>query len=120
MLKDLAKRKWFVPLIIFLLGIIAISAFTEQEKKNTTQSLEQQIEELCNSIYGVSNSKVMITYAAVPVSSFGKQQGNERQVLGIAVICNGGGNPNVQLTIHELLKTLFQVSSKQITISERK
>jgi hypothetical protein len=120
MLKALAKKKWFVPAILILLGIIALSAFTEREPSDTTKSLEEQLEELCNNVRGVSDAKVMITYAAVPASVFDRQKGSEQSILGIAVICNGGGNPHVQLTILEIIKTLFQISSTQITISERK
>lgn len=120
MLKNLAKKKWFVPLILFLLGIIALSAFTEREPQKSTVTLEQQLEEMCNNLRGVSNAKVMITYAAVPVSAFDRQKGSEQTILGIAVICNGGDNPSVQLSIYNLIKTLFQIPGTQITISERK
>lgn len=107
--------------MILMFLIVAIPAF--QGKNNTDNedlSVENKIEELCDSVYGVSDSKVVITYeVAKEVSMFDNKKEHGR-ILGIAVLCKGGGNPDIQLKLQEMLKSLFQVSSTQITIGERK
>lgn len=116
--KRLGGQKWFFPLVLLLLAVIALSSFVRPptEEKLTE---EQQIEEMCNAIKGVSNAKVMITYQALPVGTFLSEKQSQREILGIAVLCNGGESPEVRLAIHRLLETLFQLSSTRITVSAR-
>ena len=119
-IKTLAKQKWFVPLILVLLAAFAASSFLPpQETTVESVTLETQIEDLCNSLEGVSNAKVMITYRSVPTATFFSTDQQKDEILGIAVLCNGGDNPYVQLSIHRLLETLFQISSTQITVSKK-
>jgi len=123
MIQEIAKRKWFVPLVLFILLIIGVTSFAdknESKAEDLTASTNKQVEDLCNSVPGVSDAKVMITYTSVPAGTFKKNQIENFSIRGIAVVCKGGDDPNVQLTLHELLETLFQLSSTQITISERK
>lgn len=120
MSEKLAKKRWFVPLILFLLMIIAVPSLgileTDEQGSITT---EQQLEEMCNLVRGVSNAKVMITYEAKAVSSFIGASGGEEKISGIAVVCDGGGEPAVQLALYEMLNALFGISSTRITVSER-
>ena len=117
-MKEIARQKWFVPLVLFLLAAVAVSSFLMPGgEKTDTITLETQIEEMCNALTGVSDAKVMLTYRAVPASNFFSAQSGGEEILGIAVLCKGGDDPNVQLSIHQLLKTLFQISSTQITVS---
>ena len=116
-----AKSKWFVPIIMLIMVIIAVApTFLSGDTQSSDEiSAERKIEELCDSVYGVKDSKVVITYEeAKTVSIFGgeKEQG---RIMGIAVLCKGGSNPNIQLKLQELLQALFQIPSTRITICER-
>ncbi len=117
-LKKVAESKLFVPIIIFIMVLIALSSLNSTKSSRTAViSPEKQLEELCNAVEGVKNAKVMITYQnSESISVFESNQTSKIQ--GIAVICEGGKNPNVQLKLHELLKALFGISSTQITVSE--
>lgn len=122
MIQNLAKQKWFVPGILFLLLLIAIPSITDigtESPDHSETSTERQLEELCNTVRGVSNAKVMITYEAKPTASLMGYGDSQESILGIAVVCDGGSDSNVQLALYELLETLFQLSSTRITISER-
>ena len=120
-MNSFAKSKWFIPIIILLMLLIVIApTFFGSDVQNSEEiSAERKIEELCDSVYGVKDSKVVITYEeAKMVSIFGgeKEQG---RIRGIAVLCKGGSNPDIQLKLQELLQALFQIPSTRITICER-
>lgn len=120
-IKKLAESKWFVPCIIFVLLLLALSSLIEDSDKedDLSPTTEKQLEEMCNAVEGVKNAKVMITYEAVEAASFFENSDKIRRIQGIAIVCEGGSDPNVQLKLHCMLKALFGVSSTQITVSER-
>ena len=118
----LAKKKWFVPLVIFLMLIIALSALEDSGTNSGTTkeaSVSEELESLCNSVAGVRNAKVMITYEAETVSVFYSGSSAPRKIIGIAVVCDGGNDPAVQLSLHRLIRSLFDVSSTRITVTQR-
>ena len=119
--KKLAESKWFVPCIIFIMLLLALSSLIEDRDKPDDLSLttEKQLEEMCNAVEGVKNAKVMITYEAVEAATFFESSDKIRRIQGIAIVCEGGSTPDVQLKLHCMLKALFGVSSTQITVSER-
>ena len=114
----LAKKKWFVPAVIFILLVIALSSFADGGENNADISTEKRLEEMCNSIRGVSNAKVMITYEPKSVSTFGNY-GDEARILGVAVVCDGGERPDTKLALYEMIEALFNVRSTRITVSGR-
>ena len=64
-IQSIAKKKWFIPVIIALMVTIGLSSITEKSVTiDTLETIttEQQIEALCNSLDGVENSKVMLSY----------------------------------------------------------
>lgn len=118
----LAKKKWFVPLVLLLMLIIALTSFADfspKSEENTALTMEEQLESLCNSVNGVQNAKVMITYEAVQVSAWNSAGSSPEKILGVAVVCDGGNDPAVQLTLHNMIKALFGISANRITISQR-
>lgn len=115
----LAGKRWFVPLVLALLALIAISAFTEGGENKKTLSTEERLENICNLVKGVSNAEVMIFYEPVAVGNFmGKTAANEK-ISGIAIVCEGGDSPAVQLALYEMLGSLFDIKSTRITVSDR-
>ena len=115
--KMLGEKKWFVPLIIILfIALLSSSLFNESEEK-IEYNEEKALEELCNSIYGIENTKVMITYETVSISTFASGQ-STKKINGIAVVCNGGSNPKLVLQLHEMIKSLYDIPSTRISVSE--
>lgn len=111
-------------------------------------ALKDELEQTIGKIKGVGRTKVMITYDGTPESVYasdssehtrgdelkrdGKHiiidKGNTEdglllkeiypRVTGVAVVCEGGGNPTVKNEITLMLKALFNISSNSISISE--
>ncbi|MBR5539343.1 MAG: hypothetical protein IKU61_05530 [Clostridia bacterium] len=119
-MSNLAKKKWFVPLIIITLAAIAVSSLFEKDNgiNSEVQSTEQKLEEMCNLVKGVSNARVMITYEKQAIEAFGYDKGEEK-ISGIAIACNGGEDPSVKLALYELVDALFNIKSTRISVSQR-
>ncbi len=117
--KKIAGSSFFVPIIIIILIAIAVSSMIDNENKTQSQiTTEKQLEEMCNAITGVGDAKVMITYETVEaVIAFENKKQNI--IKGVAVVCEGGGNPDIQLKLYEMIKALFGLPSTRITVSER-
>lgn len=109
---------------------------------------KDELEKIIGEISGVGRVKVMITYECSRESIFasdvtehteenGKKisseyiivdSGSEEEglllkeifpkVLGVAVVCEGGGNPTVKNEITMMIKAVFGISSNNISISE--
>ena len=115
-LQEMAKKKWFVPIIIIILFLISISSWSgTSESKESSLS----IKEICMAISGAENATVMITYEKYDTETFWSGSSDSSKISGIAVICDGGDDPNIQLKILNALKALFGISSTRITITQR-
>ena len=117
---DLAKKKWFVPLLLFLIFLIALSSLGKREKAvETDLSTEERLAALCNSVKGVSDAEVMITYETTATATFLGRTDTGQSILGVAVVCNGGDDPAIQVVLHELIRSLFSLPSTKISVSGR-
>lgn len=82
--------------------------------------LENRIKTLCESVAGVSDAAVLITldgsigytYCAGELSAV-----SYPAVRGIAVVCRGGDNLQVQKKLIDLLSAAFSVSSAHISVA---
>lgn len=117
---ELAKKKWFVPLLLFLILLIALPSLGKSEKTVETElSTEERLAALCNSVKGVSDAEVMITYETTATSTFLGRTDTGQNILGVAVVCNGGDDPTVKLALYELIRSLFSLPTTQISVSGR-
>lgn len=114
----IAEKKWFVPFIIFIFVILLVFSLSDKRVENNDLSIESSLEDICNSVSGVKNAKVMITYESIEASTFMSNAENKR-IQGVVVVCDGGDNPDIQLRLQEIIRSLFGISSTRITISER-
>ena len=86
-------------------------------------ALERELSTLCAEVKGVGRVSVMITlaegerttYAGSKVSSV-----TPPAVLGAAVVCDGGGDPQTKAELIRLLSALLGIGSNRVTVSERR
>ena len=149
-LKEMIKldKSKLIILIMALTGIslILISSLGGKEKELDTVEytevgfytsyLEGRITDLCNSIYGVSDTKVFLTldtsseyvYQGDGVSDFLILSGDGGEtavklcevyprVRGIAVVCGGGDIPRVKEAITELLSAALGLPTNKIKVA---
>lgn len=116
---ELAHKKWFVPLLLSSIFLIALPAVfgSTADAVQITETEEERLASLCNAVKGVSEVRVMITYEAVPtVSVLGKSEEN-RKICGVAVVCRGGNDPSIQLALHRMLESLYALPSTRVSVS---
>lgn len=108
-----------------------------------TVQLEERLEALISQVDGAGRTRVMVTAAAGEETIYAtdiSEEGGGRQeqhvllgsggssalvettkppqLLGVAVVCEGGGDPAVQLTITQLVQALTDVGASHITVTK--
>lgn len=117
-LKSLPKKNtWMILLLVgILLVVIAIPTKTESKKStldiynDDTQNetdMENRLENLLRQMQGVGEVHTMITYR------------DDKQVEGIVIIAEGGGDAVTVRNITEVVRALFDVDSHKIKVIEK-
>ena len=121
------------------------TGFSESEY---TAMLEQRLEETVSSLYGAGRARVMVTlecdYETVYArdGSYSKDEASSDEkseyiiidssqqedglvlktvtprVRGVAVLCEGGNDPNVKAQVSEMLSALLDLGSNRISVSK--
>lgn len=73
-----------------------------------TDNTEKRLAQLCESIDGVSGVSVMIT----------KDTGGA--VRGVAIVCTGGDDARIRLTLTELAAALFSIPASSVSVAAGK
>ncbi len=100
-----------------------------------TEYLEGKIEEIVQSVGGITDAKVLLTLDCSAEYIYGDSAAdyvilqNDREqeakvlreiyprVRGIAVVCTGGDIPRIQQTVTDLLSAAMGISSSKITVA---
>ncbi len=115
---------------------------TEEALRIYQAELETRIREICSSTAGVSDVRVIVTLAGGFEAVYATEliDGDERyvilgngsnaealllshaapQIIGIGVICRGGGNATVRRELISLLSAAFDLPTNRIYITEAK
>ena len=118
-LKSLPKKNtWMILLLIgILLVVIAIPTKTEPRVNSLSiyddvspneTDMEKRLQSLLQQMQGVGEVHTMITYR------------DDKQVEGIVIIADGGGDAVVVRNITEVVRALFDVDSHKIKVIEKK
>ena len=118
-LKSLPKKNtWMILLLIgILLVVIAIPTKTEPRVNSLSiyddvspneTDMEKRLQSLLQQMQGVGEVHTMITYR------------DDKQVEGIVIIADGGGDAVVVRNIAEVVRALFDVDSHKIKVIEKK
>jgi len=117
-LKSLPKKNtWMILLLIgILLVVIAIPTKTDtkdstlsiyNESNENETDMEKRLQNLLGQMQGVGEVHTMITYR------------DDKQVEGIVIIADGGGDAVIVRNITEVVQALFDVDSHKIKVIER-
>ena len=118
-IKSLPKKNaWMILLLVGrLLVVIAIPTKTEprnsslsiyDETGQEATDMEKRLQNLLQKMQGVGEVHTMITYR------------NDKQVEGIVIIADGGGDAVVVRNITDVVRALFDVDSHKIKVIEKK
>lgn len=118
-LKSLPKKNtWMILLLVGVL-LVVIAIPTKTETKNNSLSIydnselnetdmEKRLQALLQQMQGVGEVHTMITYR------------EDKQVEGIVIIADGGGDAVTVRNITEVVRALFDVDSHKIKVIEKK
>lgn len=127
-----------------------ISANNEERLKEYAKETEQKIADICSKVYGVSNVNVSVyfdhgfeTVYAYDEESKSTTSGTNTEkkyvtigsgsnesmvcivermpnICGIAIVCRGGGNPQIASELINLVSSAFGVPKNKIYVTEAK
>ena len=101
-------------LIIFIAGIVLLVLAGKDTEKDTSlqsslngeTSLELKIRTLCESVDGVSSVNVAVS------------TNGDGEIIGIGIVCRGGGEPKIQRELLSLISAACGIGSNRIFITE--
>lgn len=90
--------------------------------------LAHKIAQMTNALTGASDAVVLVTLDSLPVNSAGStsyfgadtvvKQTTVPDVRGIAVVCHGGNQPDVQLAVISMLTAAFDIPASRVYVGE--
>ncbi len=135
-LAGLKGKKWLLLLLAAGLLLLVIggqmpaSTKTDPEPEETLSDteryrleLEEELTALCRQVAGVGDATVSVTLATGWQYTYsGSRLLSETppRVLGIAVVCTGGGNAAVRAELTALLSSVTAVGTNRIYVSAKK
>lgn len=111
-----------------------------EESSDYAASLEQRLTELIGQMEGAGRTRVMVTLASGGTTQYATdtedtadssrrqhvllgdgglvEQVQTPEVLGVAVVCEGGDDPGLQLAVTELVQALTDAGASHITVTK--
>ena len=123
------KKLWRVGLLIALgIALILISSSLCNEPKESAEALtleeykeklEGELTELCKDVEGVGKCKVFVTFERGEQSTYKGGvviESKPPRILGVTVICEGGGSDYVKREITDMITALFDIGSNRVAV----
>ena len=111
------KKSWALVVALFVGVILLIAGGSSVGKASSSlgdeEKIERRLEELCSSLEGVGECKVMISCETVGKSY--SASGTVR-VQSVVILCRGGGSERVKRELTELVISLYGVGSNRVKI----
>ena len=114
---------------LLLLGVVLLTAASAGAKKETKEAqddlgaygeaLEKRLEALCSQVEGVGRAEVMVTFESGAQAEY---RGSTQiatlppKILGVTVLCTGGGNMEVRANLTDMLGALLGVGASRICV----
>ena len=101
------KQKGGLWILVFAISIGLFLLVFFSGGDNATYQDRDEISELCASVEGVGECRVMITY-------------EEGEPVGIVVVCRGGDSVQVRHRLYEMLSALYGIGANRISVEKMK
>ena len=122
-LKYTRNGKGYLKILLFLsLGVLLI-VFGLSGRGGSADtdisglSEEERVADFCSSLAGVGECRVLITYKTES-DKYGKS--TKEEILGIAVLCDGGDNVAVKERVIDTLTSLYGIGANRISVEKLK
>ena len=119
LLKQLVEGHGYMKIALLIgLGLLLIFFGMGGDTADTSErvdTLETDITELCSSLEGVGQCRVLVTYEE---RSLGYGKGTESVISGIAVVCEGGESVAVKQRVSSVLSSVFGIGANRIRVEK--
>ena len=95
------------------------SADVQNDLESYGTALEARLEALCSQIEGVGRAEVMLTFESGALSEYkGSTQigTSPPKVLGVTVLCTGGGDAEIRAELTGMLSALLGVGASRVSV----
>lgn len=109
-------------LMLFSSKVGSTESAAEDSLSKYKRELEKDLSELCSSIDGVGRCEVRVTFSEgerVEYRGTNKVSETPPKVLGVTVVCDGGGRADVRAAITECMVALFDIGANRIAVERR-
>lgn len=106
--------KIIIPVALGLLLVLA-GRSTDSGEVSVQADTEDEIAALCSSVDGVGRCSVIITYSE-EYGYYGAT--GEREVLGVAIACEGGGSASVRRRLTDMMCALFGIGANRVCVEK--
>lgn len=110
-------------LLLLLAGALGKRPATVSEEISLnaaySRELEERVADLCREVDGVGNCTVMVTLKGKVKRTYSGDHlvyEEPPEVIGVTVVCDGGGRASVKRDLTALLTALFDIGSNRIAI----
>ena len=143
----ISKNRLLFALGIAGLVLLLFSSVTPESKTATAPleaaeayraTLEAEIQEICSSVKGVGNARVLLTLSSTEIAVYEKNESASGEtialsggdgvllcyrmpeVAGVSVVCTGGGEPTVKQELTALLCRSLDLPSTKVHVAPLK
>ena len=109
-------------LMLFSSKVGSTESAAEDSLSKYKRELEKDLSELCSSIDGVGRCEVRITFSEgerVEYRGTNKVSETPPKVLGVSIVCDGGGRADVRAAITECMVALFDIGANRVAVARR-
>lgn len=110
-LKGLLRGRRLVFFILVASLAVFLIFYGMRDEKSASQitsgETEQRIAELCSSVDGVGECRVMVTF---------ENGADDGRVYSVVVVCEGADEVRVRREVKELVTTLFGIGSNRVSV----
>ena len=109
-------------LMLFSSKVGSTESAAEDSLSKYKRELEKDLSELCSSIDGVGRCEVRVTFSEgerVEYRGTNKVSETPPKVLGVSVVCDGGGRADVRAAITECMVALFDIGANRVAVARR-
>ena len=125
-------KKRIVTAVLLVVGLLLMlfssrigreeTALAEDSLTKYRRELEEDLSELCSSIDGVGRCEVRVTFsegARVEYKGTNKVSEQPPKVLGVSIVCDGGGRADVRAAVTECMIALFDIGANRVAVARR-
>ena len=104
------RSRWILVLLALGVILLALGFLLDGRgsKVDAPPTKEEELAELLSSVEGVGECVVTVVYSSE----------NEGEVVGVAVICEGGESVETKERVISMLSTLFRIGTHRITVEK--